>query len=351
MEIRRSSKNLLLSILNLPFKILIISFLSISCLKGQDLHFSQFYQNPLNLNPALTGVFQEDLRFTSTFRQQWQSVPVPFTTFTGSFDTKLSIKEISSGVISAGLILNADQAGDSQLSQIQIAAAGSYAHKLNKQNMLSIGLQLGISQRAFKTDDLQFANQFNGEFFDPNQNSRERFDRTSLIYADLSTGFNWHFQTSERNWLDIGVGLFHLNEPNFSFLEENDIKLKKRWAFSGQGLFKLNEVLDISGIALYNTRRSANELVIGTGIRYYLKKEDFSLFAIQPMLSYRVGFNDAIIPGILVLYDSWRFGLSFDINVSDFKIATGGNGGPEITVQYLIKKVKPIDEIKVCPIF
>ncbi|MEO6498226.1 MAG: type IX secretion system membrane protein PorP/SprF, partial [Mucilaginibacter sp.] len=33
-----------------------------------DPHFSQYYANPLWLNPALTGVIDGDLRFNSIFK-------------------------------------------------------------------------------------------------------------------------------------------------------------------------------------------------------------------------------------------------------------------------------------------
>ncbi|RYE11728.1 MAG: type IX secretion system membrane protein PorP/SprF, partial [Sphingobacteriales bacterium] len=36
-----------------------------------DPHFSQYYANPLYLNPALTGVIDGDYRATVNFKQQW----------------------------------------------------------------------------------------------------------------------------------------------------------------------------------------------------------------------------------------------------------------------------------------
>ena len=55
------------------FLILIIIILSIEGLKGQDPHFSQYYANPLYLNPALAGS-QICPRLAFNFRSQWPSI-------------------------------------------------------------------------------------------------------------------------------------------------------------------------------------------------------------------------------------------------------------------------------------
>ena len=57
-----------------------IVFLAISFgqLQAQDPHFSQFYLSPLQLNPALTGVMNEDIRASLLHRSQWRTVSAPF---------------------------------------------------------------------------------------------------------------------------------------------------------------------------------------------------------------------------------------------------------------------------------
>ena len=43
-------------------------------LNSQDIHFSQFYMSPLNLNPAMTGVMNGNIRLTGNYWNQWASV-------------------------------------------------------------------------------------------------------------------------------------------------------------------------------------------------------------------------------------------------------------------------------------
>ena len=38
---------------------------------AQDIHFSQWYNNPLFSNPALTADFDGDYRITANQREQW----------------------------------------------------------------------------------------------------------------------------------------------------------------------------------------------------------------------------------------------------------------------------------------
>src|SRR3954467_9899258 len=53
---------------------------------AQDVHFTQYFTSPLTLNPALTGLVSEDLRFAANYRTQWASVSTPYITGTVSYD-------------------------------------------------------------------------------------------------------------------------------------------------------------------------------------------------------------------------------------------------------------------------
>ncbi len=44
--------------------------LGVSSVNAQDIHFSQFFASPLNLNPATTGVLSCDMRFSAIYRNQ-----------------------------------------------------------------------------------------------------------------------------------------------------------------------------------------------------------------------------------------------------------------------------------------
>ena len=62
-------------------------------LNAQDIHFSQFYLSPLNLNPAMTGVMNCNVRLVANYRNQWASVlkSNAFNTYSVSYDQRVPV--------------------------------------------------------------------------------------------------------------------------------------------------------------------------------------------------------------------------------------------------------------------
>src|SRR3569833_300842 len=88
-------------------------------LPAQDLAFSQFYEQPLLRNPALAGIFNEDVRINGIFRNQWQSVTVPYQTSGLSAEVKMP-RNISDNLWTIGLQVTNDVAGDIKLRRTQL---------------------------------------------------------------------------------------------------------------------------------------------------------------------------------------------------------------------------------------
>lgn len=340
-------------------KILVLSIFigSVVMTNAQDIHFSQFYFSPMNINPALTGVFPQDIRFAGIYRKQWESVPVPYLTFSGAFDTKIFHKISENGFFGAGVIFNYDKQGygslggpELQLSQLTLS--GSYTQKLNDNNYLTAGLQVGTINRAFNVDGLQFENQYNGDIFDPGLPSREDFDQTSLTFLDYSTGLNWHFQTDAGLSLNAGLGLFHLSKPKQNFYNQSESRLPMRYSFNLNGKTALNAILNLHFVVLFQKQDAYSETVGGAAVEYKINSARGKELSVQLGTNYRyAGESDAVIPTFGVNYLSWQFGFSYDINISQFQTATNGKGGPEIALVYTITKVKPLKTFKACPIF
>src|SRR5580704_17893637 len=79
--------------------------------KGQDIHFSQFYENAILQNPALTGIFSGDYKFGLDYRNQWSAVAVPFTTTMVSGETRVLVNRAVGDYVSFGLVATYDKAG------------------------------------------------------------------------------------------------------------------------------------------------------------------------------------------------------------------------------------------------
>src|SRR5664279_5216548 len=83
---------------------------------SQDIGFSQFYDQPLLRNPALAGIFTGDMRVTASYRNQWQSVTVPYRTFGLSSEIRFPLHIMKGANLTLGLQLLRDVAGTSEFS-------------------------------------------------------------------------------------------------------------------------------------------------------------------------------------------------------------------------------------------
>src|SRR5687767_14165804 len=115
-------------------------FFSVSCccllllpsfsVKGQDPHFTQFYANPLYLNPAFAGSAHCP-RINLNYRNQWPALQGQFITSSFSYDQQIS--SISSGI---GLMALTDNAGEGTLNTTNLS--GIYAYQVNITREFSI---------------------------------------------------------------------------------------------------------------------------------------------------------------------------------------------------------------------
>ncbi|PSR11173.1 MAG: hypothetical protein DA408_12585 [Bacteroidetes bacterium] len=324
--------------------------LSSGHLWSQDPHFSQTFMAPLYLNPALTATSQWDIRVGGQWKEQWPQVPVAYRTFAAFYDQKIDPSWLSTGRLGVGLLFLHDQAGDGDLSWTQVGLRASYTLPLGPDQALSAGVGADVGQRAFRADQLQFGDQYNGEFFDPDQTTTEVFNSQSSGLASLVAGLHYQGAISQsRSQLNVGLAASHFNRPVISFFGDRDVPLPV-WARGyAQGQLELNEDWDATLRGHYFRQGAYQEILLGGGVQYY------GLPAKQPIvlgaaLAHRLG--DAWIVELSALYQQqWRVGISYDINTSAFQTATNGRGGLELAVHYYIMQAKPPVEFKSCPIF
>lgn len=330
-------------------------------ISAQDFHYSQFFNAPLQLNPALTGVFSGDLRLMGNYRNQWRSVPVDYNTFTLAADKKFVRRTDKLGFFAAGIHIDYDQAGDSRLQLIDLSLNGSYTHALKKNYFLSFGAAGRIAQRSFELEELTFDNQFGEGIFDPNLPINENFDATSHLSADASLGVNLRWQNQDgtalvdrlekRSKVDIGVGVYHLLQPAQAFYDNDDAQLPIRFSPYVMANLQIAKELDIAINMTPQFQGSYKELVGLLGLKVHLNRKLGKQLALQFDIGYRHNdFSDAFYPGVEVFYNSWHVGFTYDVNISPFKIASNRYGGPELSIKYIIKKVRPLPQFKVCPL-
>ena len=109
---------------------------------SQDIHFTQFFTNPLILNPAETGNFNGNYRIGFNFRGEWPwaigSVsPYNYHTETPYVDFSFGENKITSGWMGIGVDFLNDEAGDGELAYRRFSLSYAYHQAFDKDHRLS----------------------------------------------------------------------------------------------------------------------------------------------------------------------------------------------------------------------
>jgi type IX secretion system PorP/SprF family membrane protein len=318
---------------------------------GQDIHFSQFQASTIQLNSANTGLYQGKYRFSALYRNQWATVPVNYNTGKFSFEDQL-IHSNKFGNFNIGLSFYYDKAGDSRyttiLPNLHLAYAKSFGKKIS--HTVSFGINVGIIYKQISYQALKFDAQYNGEFYDANMPSFENAGITKNTVFDIGSGIIYDVTNKNKWFFQIGFSTSHINQPNYSFKDNQAIQLNMRYTLHNKIGISLGKKTSTQIDFLFQNQDIKNELVVGFIFKHQLSNIAKNNISFYYGPYYRV--NDAAICLIGLEYNSLNIGISYDINTSSFLKGTNSYGATEISAQYIfspIKKVK-IDK-SICPIF
>lgn len=332
-------------------KILIFSLCLLFYFKGgaQDLHYSQFYNSPLNTNPSLIGIFNGDQRFNLSYRNQWKFVPVTWTTFSLAYDRKYYLSD-DKHFLGFGGNLNYDRQGDSKLTLTGINLGASYTRRLTKNHLVSGGAMLGFSTRAFNTTNLTWDKQWDGVSFNPNAPSGENFNFQRVNMLETALGLNYRYQQNSRTYLDAGIGAYHLHQPSTTFYNTPSQSLPIHLTFNAVGNIELMGSLDLQVSALHQIQEKYKETLFGGLLKFYVSQKRGKETQVHAGFAYRTAGSS--IPTVAIQFNEWYASFSYDLDATNFnKIVSSNRGGPEFHVRYIIKSVRPLAERKICPIY
>ena len=318
--------------------------------KGQDIHFSQFFETPLLINPANTGIFNGDIRGILNYKNQWTSINNPFTTSLFSFDTRILEKKWSNVFLGTGLIIYNDKAGKSEFGTTQINLSISASVAINEKSRLSAGLNGGFAQKGIKNTDLRWGNQYNSTdgIYDPSMSSGEtnHLNTETFMYGDFGGGLAWYFTSRPTNMTsndrisgNLGVALFHLNKPKQELYVGEYENLYSKLVIHCRTYIGIPKTtLAVLPSFMYTKQKTANEIIFGGMLRYGLKEESkytglIKESAILIGSHYRLG--DAFIPSILLEVSSFALGISYDKTLSKLNSTANINGGIEISLRFI----------------
>ena len=209
-------------------KLFVVLGLLVACQfsKAQDIHFSQFYASPLLLNPARTGNVAESWRGSVIYRNQWASIPAPYSTIGASFDISVLGCQLGVDHVGVGLALFNDRAGDGNLNDFTGLFSLAYHKGLDKERryMLSLGGALGFKQKSVDFTSLLFQSQITSDFeFDPALPNGEPVDQGTFNYLDFRAGGLITAAFSPTASVYFGGAYYHFSKPRETFLLEDGV--------------------------------------------------------------------------------------------------------------------------------
>ncbi len=328
-----------------------IIFISYSLLvNGQDIHYSQYFNHYPSQNPIHAGLYSGKHRITANYRNQWQTVPVPYLTLSMFYDTKFRLRG-SKDYFGVGIGFDYDKAGDSELSLTSLNVSLNYAWSIDKSNQFILGLSPSVGQRRLSSEKLRWNNQWNGDKYDPALSSKENFNLTGTFFLDLAAGAGFQHTFTKRSKILLGGTFFHVLEPNQTFygINQTSVKLPIRKVYHANIDIGIGSFFDFMLRGQYQEQQEYNEKLASGLFRLYLNKNPG--VKLNLLLGCGVRLDDAFFPMIGFEYKDWMVSGSYDINTSDFKTATNRRGGLELAVQYVFRSVEPVGIFRKCPIY
>lgn len=309
----------------------------------QDPSFSQFYANPLYLNPALAGA-GDCSRLTFNYRNQWPSLSGNFTTYNASVDHH--IRALSGGI---GLIVMSDNQGKGMINTLRVSGMYSYHLELSYDVQLNAGIEATYHQQKLNWDKLIFA-----DMIDPNSgqigtSGEQPIDNTSLSVLDFSTGL--FLSVKEKYY--FGIAVDHLSQPTLNYYNNSlNSFLYRKYTFHAGGDFNLSQgsyqsddnAFKLSPNILYQYQQGSQQINLGL----YAKK---SVLVAGVWYRYAMENSDAMIFLLGIIQKRFKFGYSYDVTMSRLKGISGGAHELSLTLFFACNKKRNRPGAIKCPEF
>lgn len=294
--------------------------------KGQDVSFSQYYANPLYLNPAFAGTIGVP-RAAIQYRNQWHAFENAYTTYSAALD--FPVKKFKGGV---GFYFMNDLQANGAINASQLNVVYSVSVQLNEKFRMNAGIQAGYNQNSLHLNDLVFADNIDVNYGNHGVSGELSYlTDPNYSFYDFGTGFLVY---STRYFGGVSVG--HLSEPDQSYSSEglSVSKLDRKYtAHFGARL----------PVYLYGHQRKKFDI----SPQIILQKQgqfqqiNYGLFAAKRGLAvgtwFRQNFGlnyDSVILLFGFVRRKWQFTYSYDFTVSGLSGNSGGTS--EVSLVFLL---------------
>jgi type IX secretion system PorP/SprF family membrane protein len=323
-------------------------FMILGCyMMAQDHHLSHYDIASMYLNPASTGMYQQennDGKLYLDHRSQWNSLGIkPYLTSYIAYDKPCPVAKKNTGF---GFYIINNNNGIGNFNKFTFMASGAYDIMSARTNsaggsndhLLSVGIQAGFFYRSANPNSLNYDVQYseaNNGGFDKNISSNETYTGYNITRFDASFGIYYRYLKKEKKAHPYaGFSMSHLPRPNES-LNGGVTRLPFKIAGYGGVDIEVNEQMDITPRVLYVTQAKAAELMAGVLFDYLVSENDVKVVA---GFDYRLKDACIISLGLKHPYYSARF--SYDFNTSGLAKYSSGRGAYELSMIYVIKTEK-----------
>ena len=316
-------KDLLLSCV-----VFLICAFSSNDLKAQDPEFTQFYANPLYLNPAFAGSARCP-RLVFNYRNQWPGIADTYITYSASYDQH--VDAISGGL---GILVTSDQAGEGTINTTNASLIYSYYLPITKAFSVKLGVQAAFAQKNVDWTKLTFGDMIDQKLGFIN-GTNEVQPNTTNGNLDFSAGILGYSKS-----FFIGGSAHHLTEPNESFYEGSPSPLPMKITVHTGAIIPMGRPSPKSRRRRRRNRNALPESSISPNVLYQ-KQEDFQqlnlgLYVTKgPVVGglwYRNKDSFIVLVGLQTT--NFRFGYSYDVTVSKLSNASAGSHEVSMTVQF-----------------
>ena len=283
--------------------------------KAQDAEFSQFYANPVYLNPAFAGttVFP---KIHLNFRDQWPEMNHAYVTYSASYDQYIPFLHGGIGVQFFG-----DRAGGGIYNTIGANLMYNYRVNLSETWAMHMGLQGSYMSKQLDYSKILLFDQIDpisGFYNNGIVNSTTEIlpIDPNISILDFSAGLLVFNETFFG-----GFAVKHLTEPEENYTGSSDGVLPRRYTVHGGAVLNISNKSDgyatFSPNFMYTTQANFRQLNIGSYLKYGF---------IFGGLWYRhnISHADAVILLAGLQYGIFKFGYSYDLTISQLKGNSGG---------------------------
>lgn len=312
-----------------------------TALFAQDVQYSQFYANPLYLNPAFSGATGLT-RVGANFRNQWPALNQSFVAYTAYLDH--FSERYNSGV---GVLLTGAKESFTQSQTFDLGLVYSYRLRLGQKSFLNAGAQASLIARDALFDEVILGTQLDinsGAIIGQPGDGFEGEARQTQF--DLGTGLLFY---NEKVWL--GISAFHLLTPEISYLIVNGNQLPVKYSAHGGIRFDLSpgEINDFfnntdqeRSVALaFNYKSQGQFSQLDFGAELFFEPLVLGLWYRGFPTKYSLPNNESIIALLGISIESGlELGYSFDFTISQFSQRSTG-GAHELSLRYVFSSKDP----------